>query len=54
MKLSGNRDGATIWEGIFRMTHDVFISYASEDKITADATCATLEANQIRCWHGTS
>jgi uncharacterized RDD family membrane protein YckC len=32
------------------MTHDVFISYAYEDKIVADAICAKLESNQIRCW----
>lgn len=33
-----------------RMAHDVFISYSSKDKPTADAVCATLEANAIRCW----
>lgn len=32
------------------MAHDVFISYSHEDKTTADAVCATLEANGIRCW----
>ena len=32
------------------MTHDVFISYAYEDKSIADAICAKLEGNQIRCW----
>jgi hypothetical protein len=32
------------------MAHDVFISYSTEDKATADAVCATLEAQQIRCW----
>ena len=32
------------------MTHDVFISYSSKDKITADAICHTLEENNIRCW----
>ena len=32
------------------MAHDVFISYSSKDKPTADAACATLEANGIRCW----
>jgi uncharacterized RDD family membrane protein YckC len=32
------------------MAHDVFISYAIEDKRTADAVCATLEARGIRCW----
>ena len=29
---------------------DVFISYTSSDKTTADAVCATLEASGIRCW----
>src|ERR1700744_3644740 len=33
-----------------RMAHDVFISYSSKDKPVADATCATLEAQGIRCW----
>jgi outer membrane protein assembly factor BamB len=32
------------------VAHDVFISYAVEDKPTADAACATLEARRIRCW----
>jgi outer membrane protein assembly factor BamB len=32
------------------MAHDVFISYSTEDKLTADAVCATLEARRIRCW----
>lgn len=30
--------------------HDVFISYSSKDKATADAACALLERNAIRCW----
>ncbi|MCB9845528.1 MAG: toll/interleukin-1 receptor domain-containing protein [Phycisphaeraceae bacterium] len=30
--------------------HDVFISYASDDKPVADAVCAGLEAERIRCW----
>jgi hypothetical protein len=30
--------------------HDVFISYASEDKPTADAVCSRLENRGIRCW----
>jgi hypothetical protein len=29
---------------------DVFISYASKDKIVADAVCARLEAAGVRCW----
>ena len=30
--------------------HDVFISYASEDKPVADAICNRLESERIRCW----
>jgi TIR domain/WD domain, G-beta repeat len=29
---------------------DVFISYSSFDKLTADAACAALECADIRCW----
>jgi tetratricopeptide (TPR) repeat protein len=32
------------------MAHDVFISYSIKDKTTADAICASLEANGIRVW----
>jgi TIR domain len=32
------------------MAHDVFVSYSSGDKPTADAICATLENRGIRCW----
>lgn len=32
------------------MAHDVFISYSSKDKVVADAVCAELEQNQVRCW----
>jgi len=32
------------------MAHDVFVSYSVKDKTTADAICATLEANGIRVW----
>jgi hypothetical protein len=32
------------------MEFDVFISYSHQDKPTADAACATLEAEGIRCW----
>jgi len=30
------------------MAHDVFISYASPDKVVADAICNKLESNNIR------
>lgn len=32
------------------MAHDVFISYAIEDRTVANAVCATLEAEPVRCW----
>jgi len=32
------------------MAHDVFISHSTQDKPTADAVCATLERNGVRCW----
>jgi hypothetical protein len=32
------------------MAHDVFVSYSSIDKPTADAIVASMEANGIRCW----
>jgi uncharacterized protein YjbI with pentapeptide repeats len=32
------------------MAHDVFISYATEDKSVADAVCASLESHSVRCW----
>lgn len=32
------------------MAHDVFVSYSSQDKPTADAMVASLEASGIRCW----
>jgi TIR domain len=32
------------------VAHDVFISYAAEDKTIADAVCAVLEQRNIRCW----
>ncbi len=32
------------------MAHDVFLSYSSEDKTVADAVCAGLESQGIRCW----
>ncbi len=32
------------------MKHYIFISYSSHDKVIADAICAKLENNNIRCW----
>ena len=32
------------------MSHDVFISHAHQDTPTAEAVCAALERNDIRCW----
>ena len=32
------------------MAHDVFISYSAKYKTTADAVCAMLESEGIRCW----
>jgi len=32
------------------VSHDVFISYSHADKVIADAACAALEAQRIRCW----
>jgi hypothetical protein len=32
------------------MPHDIFISYAMADKAAADAACAALEKEGIRCW----
>jgi hypothetical protein len=32
------------------MAHDVFISHSVKDKTTADAMCAMLESEGIRCW----
>jgi hypothetical protein len=33
-----------------RSAHRVFISYSSQDKRTAEAVCAALEAQKIKCW----
>ena len=32
------------------MTHDIFISYSSEDKVIADAVVTAFESNGLRCW----
>jgi hypothetical protein len=32
------------------MAHDVFVSYSTRDKITADAVVARLESARLRCW----
>ena len=33
------------------MAHDIFICYAQEDKVIADAVCAELERRGLRCWY---
>ncbi len=33
------------------MAHDVFISYSHKDKSIADAICARLEQDGVRCWY---
>ena len=33
------------------MAHDVFISYSHKDITVADAVCASLEADGVRCWY---
>jgi len=32
------------------MSHDIFLSYSSEDKTVADTVCAGLESHNIPCW----
>ena len=32
------------------MAHDIFISYSTKDKYTADAICHVLEQNNLKCW----
>ena len=32
------------------MSHDIFICYSSRDKTVANAVCAVLEAEGVRCW----
>lgn len=32
------------------MSHDVFVSYSSHDRLVADAICGTLEAAGVSCW----
>lgn len=41
---------AIVIDGVRVPDHDVFISYAKKDKAVADAVCAGLEADKIRCW----
>ncbi len=33
------------------MAHEIFISYAAEDKPIADAVCEAIESQQIKCWY---
>jgi hypothetical protein len=32
------------------VSHDIFICYSARDKTVANAMCAVLEAEGIRCW----
>ena len=32
------------------MAHDVFVCHPSDDRATANAVVATLEADRVRCW----
>lgn len=32
------------------MAHDIFISYSTKNKQTADAICHVLEQNNLKCW----
>jgi hypothetical protein len=34
-----------------RMSHDVFVSYSTKDKVVADAIVAAMEKTNIRCWY---
>jgi|GEM_PF-5510900 len=33
------------------MAHEIFISYAAEDKAIADAVCQAIESQHIKCWY---
>ena len=33
------------------MAHEIFISYSNKDKTTADAICARMESEGLRCWY---
>ena len=48
-KCPGCRTDVVV-EGRRVQDYDVFISYANQDKNVADAICAALEQNGIRCW----
>lgn len=39
-----------LWSPKQNMAHDVFISYSSIDRDSADAVCSILEENGISCW----
>ena len=42
--------GLAVLKTLPEMAHQVFISYAYKDKPVADAVCAVLESEAIRCW----
>ena len=35
----------------YSMAHEIFISYAAEDKSVADAVCYAIESSGIQCWY---
>ena len=37
-------------DGVLMSSHDIFICYSARDKTVANAICAVLEAEGIRCW----
>ena len=33
------------------MSHDIFVSYSTKDKVVADAIVSALENENMRCWY---
>jgi TIR domain len=50
IQLSDGQRAASERQAGQRAVFDVFISYPHQDKTVADAACAKLEAEGIRCW----
>jgi len=44
------KTGSVLQKDLPVVSHDVYISYAKDDKPVADAMCAALESENIRCW----